>query len=190
MNFLTYPARPVDGGNNPKLVVGDWSYSPMFHGQRYIIHAPSRSTWNETGNAVNTLNEFKEPLGLLELVSPFEWLDCLAIDRRVGIGRGSLIILDAIVKGVPFHERKGSIDNTFEQLSIDGNMSIGNKKLYSVPQWEGDQSKHWRRMHQINLFINKKFIQGMIMRKKDSLYPIQKNDRHQRCFEWVRFNFI
>jgi|TARA_Y100000310_G_scaffold222136_1_gene223793 ATP-dependent DNA ligase len=191
MNFLTYPARPVDGGNKPTVPpIGDWSCSPKLNGWRTLINTKTGEMWNRKGNRLSIQREFVDALGLLQLASPFEWLDCEGLERRHNIGSGSLIILDAVIPDVPFEERKAVIDSIFPQLEIDNYLRCERNSVYSVPEWEGDAIEKWNTLIDVNKQLKCEYTEGLVMKSKTSRYPIQKISAEKKCWEWIKFRFV
>jgi len=190
MNFLTYPARPISGGDRPRVPTGDWLFSPKMNGWRVLVHVPTRTMWNRHGNKLTIREEFDEALDMLTLASPFEWVDCEALERRHNIGKGSLIILDVVDPNLTFSERKGLVDEVFPQLEIRNNLIADRNSVYSVPEWEGDPLPKWREMKRINEELKCEYLEGLVMKAKDSMYPIQKVSAEDRTWEWVKFRFV
>src|SRR5713226_5221799 len=98
MKPITYPARPLNGGRFglvTKKAVHLWSMK--VNGWRALIHTPTGTMFNRQGEELTIAGEFAEALEDLSR-SSIEWLDCEALERRHNIGRGSLIILDAVVR--------------------------------------------------------------------------------------------
>src|ERR1041385_8150163 len=97
MKSITYPARPLNGGRFglvAKKPIHLWS--AKLNGWRALIHTPTGTMFNRQGEELTIASEFAEALNDLSR-SSIEWLDCEALERRHNIGRGTLIILDAVV---------------------------------------------------------------------------------------------
>src|ERR1043165_4803671 len=69
--------------------------------------------WNRRGERLSIEKEFAPVLSRLCSTlntEAFEWADCEALERRHGIGRGSLIVLDVISSrphaSAPYSERR------------------------------------------------------------------------------------
>lgn len=120
MKPITFPARPVNGGSlesaSPKI--GEWIYEAKYNGWRALVHAPSGTMFNRQGWELAIADEFKEALELLK-ASDFEWLDCEALERRNKIGRGTLIVLDAVIPGT-YLDRRAALEKHFRIHSIFG----------------------------------------------------------------------
>jgi hypothetical protein len=105
MKPITFPARPLNGGRFGLVCKKPiYFWSPKFNGWRAIVHAPTGTMFNRHGEELSIIGEFTEPLENLRR-SAIDWLDCEALERRHEIGRGSLIMLDAIVPKLTAEER-------------------------------------------------------------------------------------
>ena len=107
MKPLTYPARPVQGGPLDKARAkspGTWYYEPKYNGWRALVHVPTGTMFNRKGEQLSIAAEFATALDHLK-ASKAEWLDCEALDRRHGLGRGSLVVLDEPGCPLPFERR-------------------------------------------------------------------------------------
>src|SRR5882724_10432217 len=105
MNPITYPARPLNGGRFglvSKRPVHLWS--TKLNGWRALVHAPTGAMFNRNGEQLSIIEEFTDALDQLSQ-GAIQWLDCEALERRHNIGRGSLIILDAVLKDIPASQR-------------------------------------------------------------------------------------
>src|ERR1043165_28768 len=97
----TYPLRPVNGGPLPKALpkTGRWIYEPKYNGWRTLVHVPTGAMFNRKCEPLSIASEFAQGVALRQSAldaDAFEWADCEALERRHGIGRGSLIVLDVI----------------------------------------------------------------------------------------------
>ena len=104
----TYPARPINGGKlelaRPKR--GEWYAEPKFNGWRTLVHRQSGAMFNRQLEPLSIHKEFEQALYALRFALPWaEWVDCEGLERRHGIGKGSLIVLD-FVSPVPYSDRR------------------------------------------------------------------------------------
>ena len=116
----TYPARPINGGPlewaPPKP--GVWCYEPKYNGWRALVHAPTGAMFNRRGQPLSIAAEFGRALKRLRgaaLIADgiaLEWFDCEALDRRHGLGRGTLLVFDYIqapgVAGEPWENARSA----------------------------------------------------------------------------------
>src|SRR6266496_729948 len=113
MRPITYPARPVNGGplDNALPKHGVWLYEPKYNGWRTLVHVESGTMFNRKGERLSISAEFRPALTKLQR-TPFEWLDCEALERRHGLGQGSLIVFDCIALS-SFVERRQQLHAGF-----------------------------------------------------------------------------
>ena len=190
IKLITYPARPVNGGSLdialPKI--GQWFYEPKYNGWRVLVHVPTGTMFNRKGELLTISGEFKSALEKLK-TSPFEWLDCEALERRHKIGRGTLIVLDAPIPG-GYHVRRLMLERHFETLTIFGNPAEDN--VYSVPFWtpelafSRDGVSVWHVLKGWNKKLGCDFFEGMVAKKADSVYPIQLQSTDREFPFWVK----
>ena len=123
----TYPARPINGGPlewaPPKP--GAWCYEPKYNGWRALVHAPTGAMFNRRGQPLSIAAEFGRALKRLRAAAlivdgrAVEWFDCEALDRRHGLGRGTLLVFDYIqapgVAGEPLGKRKELLAQAFPE---------------------------------------------------------------------------
>src|SRR5438045_545370 len=97
----TFPTRPINGGPFPQArpKPGQWTYEPKYNGWRALVHLQSGAMFNRAGLRMFISKELDEALELLCSTlnaEAFKWADCEALERRHGIGQGTLILLDVI----------------------------------------------------------------------------------------------
>ena len=98
--LITYPARPIQGGRlelaPPKR--GLWYAEPKLNGWRALIHTPTGTMWNRHGALLTIADCFRPALAALAKLAPrgLVWADCEALERRHNLGRGTLVVLDAV----------------------------------------------------------------------------------------------
>src|SRR5437868_5470729 len=121
---ITFPARPINGGRlelaPPKR--GLWFAEPKYNGWRAPAHAPSGTCFTRHLEPLTIVHEFASALALLRRAGELmgiEWFDCEGLERRHSIGRGTLVVLDAIISG-SYVERRQKLSAGFgELLSIE-----------------------------------------------------------------------
>ena len=99
--LYTYPARPLNGGPLDKAFPkrGEWAAEPKWNGWRALVHVPSGAIYNRHGKLLSIAAEFASALEIFRATldaEAFKWVDCEALERRHGIGRGTLIVLDLV----------------------------------------------------------------------------------------------
>lgn len=170
---ITFPARPVNGGPLEKALPkhGDWYYEPKYNGWRALVHVPTGTMFNRKGEKLSIAGEFDLALHELQL-TPFTWLDCEALERRHNIGRGSLIVLDAIFAEATYKQRRECLEDYFRPEP--GPELFECQDVYLPPQIEpADAESSWRILQSRNVNCRCEFYEGLVAKRADSLYPIQ-----------------
>ena len=189
MTPITYPARPINGGAfNPAVPkVGPWFVEPKDNGWRALVHAPTGTMFNRHGEQLSIATEFAAALALLrENAGVAEWFDCEALDRRHGLCRGTLIILDLIIPGTyaarlgvrlagmpncPVHELTEDVTNGIRQ----------------IPSYQGrDGAEVYDDLKRANTILGCEFYEGIVMKQGGSPYPIQRLSPERTTHTWVK----
>jgi hypothetical protein len=120
------------------------------------------------------------------------------LERRHEIGRGSLIILDAIVPKLIAGERYQMLLTAAQSLqwSILG---IGERpevnQTYLCNQVAMSDASNpgklvltdwWARMQRINKEWGADFYEGIVAKRVDSAYPIQLRSPETKCSFWIK----
>lgn len=103
----TFPMRPVSGGNldvcpNWHAYIAEdalWFAEPKYNGWRALVHIETGAMFNRHGKRLSIEKEFQPALEYMRATldaAAFKWADCEALERRHGIGRGCLIVLDVV----------------------------------------------------------------------------------------------
>ena len=193
----TYPARPVNGGSLERALpkTGQWRYEPKYNGWRALVHAPSGSMFNRYGERLTIEREFAAALALLKAVQigvgpdVVEWFDCEGLERRHGLGRGTLIAFDYIVPGSqePYLERTAKLA---QSLPVhDHTLAPQPERAYAVAAVAlGNVSKmeFYRTLKQLNHQWRCPFYEGVVAKRADSLYPVQLRSPTLEFTGWVK----
>jgi hypothetical protein len=198
MNSITYPARPINGGRFGLIAKKPtYLWSPKFNGWRAVVHTPTGTMFNRQGQELTITKEFDEVLENLSRAS-IEWLDCEALERRHEIGRGSLIILEAIVPKLNAGERYQLLINEADRRQWQI-LAIGEKpdinRVYLCNQVAMSDASHsgrlvladwWGRMQDVNKEWGADFYEGFVAKRADSPYPIQLRSPDAEFSAWVK----
>ena len=196
MNTLTYPARPMNGGplnGSPKL--GRWLYEPKYNGWRVLVHVPTGTCFNRHGQPLSIQDEFAVALGMLRGGCPYTWLDCEALERRHGLGRGTLILLDILDRArIPYERRMLTgleWPNRPSPLPLDKPPAAESGYTAAGP-FEGlvDVRRVWDWMQRINQQWGCTFYEGVVAKRADSLYPLQLQSPDRTTPDWVKHRFV
>lgn len=179
MKPLTYPARPVNGGPLDKAIPksGVWEFEAKYNGWRAEIHTPSGTMFNRHGNELSIASEFKPALEKLKGLG-IEWVDCEALERRHGLGRSSLIVLDIIVPEAPSKQRRFTLELAAAVAGIsvhkELNKPVENDAVYLPMRWQfSGAAQFWPILKQCNQVLGCDFYEGIVAKRADSFYPIQ-----------------
>jgi hypothetical protein len=201
---LTYPARPVNGGQLKHALpkIGQWFYEPKYNGWRAMVHVPSGTMWNRHGTRLTIAREFKVALDILRR-SSLEWADVEALERRHGLGCGSLIVLDSPAppswSPTPplwsYDFRRTFLYSTLVATNL-GECLIQTFKpeentIYIAPSYgEAERDKLWQQLQDVNRCLGCIFYEGLVAKKTDSLYPLQLNSSEQTTATWMKHRFV
>tara|TARA_B100001094_G_scaffold331282_1_gene399064 strand:+ start:1314 stop:1919 length:606 start_codon:yes stop_codon:yes gene_type:complete len=188
---ITYPARPYNGGPLPKALRKDsgWYYEPKYNGWRTLIHQPTGTMFNRHGDKLSIQHEFKDAIKELQDTYPnIEWIDCEALGRRHKIGKGTLIVLDAVVPGT-YEERRSLLTAAeIESFSNPISLMLSDRKCYLTLSGIGidNAEESWREMQYENKKIGVEFYEGLVAKHADSHYPVQLRSPKLECSFWVK----
>lgn len=183
MTPLTYPARPTKGGNSWPSWSHHWAFEPKYNGWRALVHVPSGQMWNRHLEELSIVDEFAEALEQLKFYyRQFTFLDVEALERRHGIGKGALIILDCIEPGT-FKERRDRISRC-EMLAIDGRPA--DHSIYLPSHEEQLPERLWQKLQERNKDLGCEFYEGIVAKRWDSNYNIQLTSPDQTTSAWIK----
>jgi len=186
MNPLTYPARPINGGPLDQALqkTGVWCYEPKYNGWRALVHVPSRTMFNRKGETLSIMHEFQTALS--KIPPQLEWVDCEALERRHGRGRGSLIVLDCpALADLDYEERRDWLERSIPQAPFGPN-GFGCNEILLPPNRFDDVCKTWKVLQQLNAETNCEFYEGLVAKRVDSIYPIQIHSPEREFPFWVK----
>ena len=217
MNHPFYPARPKQGGALfPQLCEkmygqdnDDWLVQPKYNGWRAFLHAPTGTMWNRHGTKLSIAKEFTEAIWCINnrrqkiLADGFErledhelvtligeeadWYDVEALERRHGIGQGSLIVLDLPMSVATQGQRAVALNEMFCGAPM---VTCLNDTAYSAPSHlicEGPQL--WLELQQANKNLGCIFYEGVVTKRVASLYPKQNRSPSEETPDWIKHRF-
>ncbi len=201
--LLTYPARPIHGGRlelaPPKR--GLWYAEPKLNGWRALIHTPTGTMWNRHGTLLTIADCFRPALtALAKLASRgLVWADCEALERRHNLGRGTLVVLDAISEsGTPGYEQRRTMLESLLRCDpvFDGDSSrpvpCGAALLTPTRRADShaDALAYYQRLREGNRALSCDFFEGVVMKRADSPYPVQVRSSTEEFRGWVKHRFL
>ena len=201
MNIPTFPCRPINGGPLDKALPksGEWYYEPKYNGWRALVHVPTGTMFNRKGQRLTIEKEFAPALGKLRRSlfdvqsSGFDWLDCEALERRLPMGKGSLLIIDAPLLRHDYLTRRRILHNTFGILTIyqDRDGWLEENSVWSIQWFKGDGSGLgkeflWDHLQAENDRLGCQFYEGVVAKRADSIYPIQLRSPDVESPFWIK----
>ena len=201
LSLSFYPARPANGGALvTESVRHDWSYEDKYNGWRAIVHVPTSTMFNRKGERLSIEEEFEKALGTLRLTD-FTWLDCEALERRHGIGRGSLIVLDGIghrkindFAGLPYTTRRQMLGGLVSMGELEEPEQCEPNQVYlanaCIGYGESSSGEpatcRYQEMQDANKRVGCQFYEGLVAKKPDSIYPKQFRNPDLTFPFWVK----
>lgn len=201
--LITYPARPIQGGRlelaPPKRAL--WYAEPKLNGWRAIIHTPTGTMWNRHGTLLTIADCFQPALAALAKLASrgLVWADCEALERRHNLGRGTLVVLDAIPKsGMPIYTvRRALLESLISCDPVfDGDSSrpVPSGAVVLTPTRRADSHAaalaFYQRLRAANRKLGCDFFEGVVMKRAESIYPVQLRSATEEFRGWVKHRFL
>ena len=201
--LLTYPARPIQGGRlelaPPKR--GLWYAEPKLNGWRTLIHTPSGTMWNRHGTLLTIAHCFRPALKTLAALATrgLVWADCEALERRHNLGRGTLVVLDMVPEsGTPTYEQRRAILESLLPIdavfSGDTSHPVPSDTVALIPTLRAgshaDALAFHQRLRAANRVMACDFFEGVVMKRVDSIYPVQMCSATEEFRGWCKHRFL
>jgi hypothetical protein len=186
--LYSYPARPSNGGN--LMLSGakkGWLYQPKINGWRAIFDASTEEVWNRHGKLLTTPFPAKGKYELLRLAEKtgWNWWDCELVERRTKL-KGKIIVLDAMDADLPFIQRYLTIQSQFPTIHNGKPWEV----LSALPTLESDKAeKLWMDGLAYNKSHGDELYEGVVAKKRDSIYPQQKITPDRVFPYWVKHRY-
>jgi len=185
--------RPINGGPFDKAPrkTGLWFYEPKYNGWRALVHIATGTMFNRRGERLSIESEFAQALGLLRCTlsaEAFEWADCEALERRHGIGRGTLIVLDVIPKDAKwtYEERRSWITPAVLPV-LYPSCKPHDDALFQSARFDSKlAADYWRLLPTYNQHFGCPFYEGLVAKRADSKYPMQLRSPAEEFPFWVK----
>jgi ATP-dependent DNA ligase len=196
MTLPSYPARPINGGplERARPKSGHWTYEPKLNGWRALVHAPTGRMWNRHGERLSIEDCFKPVLDTLAKADVPEWLDCEALERRLNLGRGSLVVFDYIPTGTdritPFSQRKTKLLHALKDLPNWQPWQLGppiQDALYTLDSALPDSTElYYQLLQDENRALGADLYEGLVAKRTNSPYPVQQRSSSEETAFWVK----
>ena len=186
--LYSYPARPTNGGN--LMLSGTregWYYQPKINGWRAIFDANTEEVWNRHGKLLTTPFPIKGRKELLRLAEKtgWRWWDCELVERRTKL-KGKIIILDAMDADHPFLKRYLTIQSLVPTIAFDDPWEV----LSALPTLEASKAESlWLGGLAYNESKCDGLYEGVVAKKRDSIYPQQKITPNRVFPYWVKHRY-
>ena len=198
--LYTYPARPLNGGPFDKAPPkrGAWAAEPKWNGWRALVHVPSGTIWNRHGQRLSIAAEFAGALEILRATldaEAFKWVDCEGLERRHHLARGTLIVLDVIPEPAAYGdhtpptyaERRSWLTPLQPPRSLH---AVEAQTVYLTPSTidcpDVTPGALWTACRVANHEIGCVFYEGIVMKRLDSIYPVQLRNPAETTPAWMK----
>jgi hypothetical protein len=170
---------------------GHWFYEPKYNGWRALVHVATGAMFNREGQPLTISGEFEQALGILRRLdcAAFKWADCEALERRHGIGKGTLIVLDVIPEpawaNATYETRR---QWTATLADCDPYRQPAGNTIYRVPHCFAPclAPVAWGRLQELNRQWGCDFYEGLVAKRADSPYPIQLRSPKAETPFWIK----
>ena len=192
----TLPARPINCGNlrvaRPKI--GQFWVEPKITGMRVTLHVPTGRMWTRHGPRLSNPKWFEHAAGAIkELLPNEEWLDCEGLYQAHNVGKGTIVILDDMVRDVVIEDRRELISD-IPLMPITNDLK-GNE-VYRIPYYDWSEAKTlWDTLLELGAdwvrrgFGSVPLFEGVVGKKKKSKYPFQTIDPKRESADWQKHRF-
>jgi len=127
------------------------------------------------------------------------WADCKALERRHNLGRGTLVVLDMLPEsGTPSYEQRREMLQTIiptdTVYSGDASRPVLCGAVVLTPMMRldshADALAFYKRLRKANRVFACDFFEGVVMKRADSIYPVQLRSATEECRGWVKHCFL
>lgn len=202
----TYPMRPLNGGpfdapanfarycpqpppGECHMRVDLWRFEPKFNGWRALVMPQARQMFNRHGAPLSITAEFSSAVDVLMRHHAAALWDVEALERRHGIGKGSLVVLDKVRAEFSYAERRRSLaGEPFDWQETPFNMKSG--VAYTAPSFDhAEACKFWDTAPVINEMLGCVFYEGLVAKRIDSPYNVQLRSDSEESACWIKHRF-
>ena len=127
------------------------------------------------------------------------WADCEALERRHNLGRGTLVVLDAVPElGAPTcQQRRATLESLLPcdpAFSGDTSRPVPCGAVVLTPTLRADTHADalafYQRLRAANRALCCDFFEGLVMKRADSIYPVQMRSTTEEFRGWVKHRFL
>jgi ATP-dependent DNA ligase len=192
----TFPCRPINCGKltiaRPKI--GNFWVEPKITGMRVVLHVPTGEMWTRHGTALASPKWFAAAAAKIKQLLPNEeWLDCEGLYQAHNVGKGTMVVLDSIVKGECIEDRRKRF-SVLPEMPITNDLAIN--EVYRIPSLDWGGAKDlWDRLLKLGEDWVKRgngsvpLFEGVVAKKKNSGYAFQNVDPKRETPVWQKHRF-
>ncbi len=192
--LITFPMRPKSGADFcSSNMKGDARFvaEPKINGIRFVANLETKESWNRHNEPLTDSAKFLPALTeLAALLLPLgiTWVDCESWGRYEGQAC-MLFVIDMIfpasnpLAGRTYRERRAVLESA---LPIWDGLTFPSVVL--MPS--GESTRMWNRMLELRQVPgNEKLVEGVVLKRVDSLYETQRVSATRENSKWTKFRF-
>ena len=119
----------------------------------------------------------------------FKWANAEGLERRHGIGRGTLIVYDVLpepaARGAILTERRAWLDAVLPPMNPVGQRPCGDHEVRVARSWVHPEAA-WIHLQAENRRLGCEFWEGLVAKRNDSVYPFQRRSAAQDFPFWMK----
>lgn len=202
-SLICYPPAALNGGplEHALAKIGEWVWQPKVDDWRGVLHAPTRTLWNQYGEPSSCSDKFKVALEYIQEgfanrvragFMPAEWLDVGLMENRHDLMRGCIIVFDWIDKEASFMGRRALLRSCFVPLPHDVSRLLAETggqvrdSVYLINQWRAQSPLQLQQhLKDENDAIGHKFYEGLVAKRAQSLYTFGRKPK-QVTPDWIK----
>lgn len=186
--FPTYPMRPRTGGDfTGSVLKGDSRYrgEPKIDGIRMVANIRTGEAWNRHGQRLTDEAHYADHFLLLAGLLPesVTWVDCESTGRYKGAAR-MLFVLDLPDLHGSYLERRSVLERHVPVWDWDPDPT---SHVYAIPS--GSPRTVWNKALAVRGLFEGSFMEGIVIKRADSLYDRQRATAARDATTWVKFRF-
>ncbi len=155
--------------------------------------------WNRHGALLTIADCFRPALAAFAKLATrgLVWADCEALERRHDLGRGTLVVL-VPESGVPSYEqRRATLESLLPCDAVfagDTTRAVPINAVRLAPTVRVESHAHalafYQRLREANRSLGCNFFEGLVMKRADSVYPVQMRSATEEFRGWAKHRFL
>jgi hypothetical protein len=151
--------------------------------------------WTRHGSTISNPKWFAEAANKIKSLLPDEeWLDCEGLYQAHAVGKGTMVVLDSIVKEESIEKRKERF-SSLPEMPIHND--IKRNEIYRIPSfdWKVEAKSLWDKLLGLGEDWVKRgngsvpLFEGVVAKKKHSNYSFQNIDPKRETSVWHKHRF-